>query len=838
MASFLRRLFGGKTAQKSSADESFATRFLRFRLFLGASIEAYGEIMDFEEHLAGTIPFGMPFLRLCTARLTVSTMQCVMQLNALSGGGYERLNEPFAALRESVQASLARGTTPLSGPYVLPFDDLEDEYLDIVSANLVKLATVRREHPEFLPRGFIVTGAAWWEYFNNPDMHDEIDRIMIISQDDPDSFSEAGVAIRERMARSFPLPPKVEKEVRAHLAARYPEMDSPGHVLLVRCLPVFSEHGALVMPEQVLRTPLGADDVLNAVRSSLSMAYRTRAMIHRLKRGLRDRAMPFCVSLSLMPEVHARGSVHRKLDCREKSEPVLHVRRSFTTPDNWPSQTAHEGAFLPDVVREAVMASASAVLDCLKDAPMRGSRYEIFWAACEDGAFYVLGANTLPDPLPEAALAPLPKKEKPCLEGGISIYPGEAVAPAYLVRNFTDALMFPIGSVLVVQSPIPRWAFLLDFASGAVAGDGTGNGLFARTARRYGRPTLLKLPSAFDDLESGQRVLLDARPESPCVCVVDDSVHAAMPPKDYGVPDAAWPLDAEFDGGPPNWLPYGDVAQIARELAPQVASLSLPDSDHVDFRAENCKTFNDFVTYCHVHAVREMFRAGTSRKSSSSPAKQLVSDVPTQFWMINLDDGFTEDIKGPVVGLEQIASTPFQALWQGFTYKPWEGPPPIDTKGFLSVLFEATVNPNLDPASQSTKYTDKNVFLIASRFCSMRCRFGFHFLALDCLLSEREKERFIIFQFKGGAANLTRRIRRVHFVAELLSQFDFSTEITGDTLTARLEGLEESVFVSALRVLGYLTMHTRQLDMIMSDEAALAAHRFQMMEDMLALAKQ
>jgi len=237
-----------------------------------------------------------------------------------------------------------------------------------------------------------------------------------------------------------------------------------------------------------------------------------------------------------------------------------------------------------------------------------------------------------------------------------------------------------------------------------------------------------------------------------------------------------------------------------------------------------------------VNAVREMLRAGTAGKSASAPAKQLICDVPKQFWIINLDDGFYGKVNGPVVHLEQIASLPMRALWEGFTDKPWEGPPQLDAKGFLSVLFEASANPSLDPASQSTLYTEKNVFLIAGRFCSMRCRFGFHFLSLDCLLGEREGERFIIFQFKGGAANLARRIRRVHFVAELLSQFDFSTEIVGDSLTARLEFGGEKDFVSALRVLGYITMHTRQLDMIMGDEQALASRRLQMLEDLLALA--
>lgn len=844
MVSFFRRLFsrssGSSTARAD--DDFFAARFHRFRLFLSASIEAYSEMLDFEERLAGEMPFGMPFLRMCAAKLTVSAMQCVMQLNALGGGRFERLYPPFAHLRGRVQASLERGVTPLSGPMIVPYAEVGEEHERLISPSLTKLRAIRLEHPEFMPRGLVVTGAAWWAYFNNPDMHDEIDRLMLISHDDPGSYSEAGAAIRERMAKSFPLPEALEDELREALDVHLPELGAPNHGLLLRSMPVLPEHAALVMPEQLLRTPADTESVVLAIAASLSMAYRARSMIFRLKRGIRDRAMPLCVSLTLIPEVHARGSAHRRLCHLDSDELHVRVRRGFVTPDLWPLQASVEGAVLPSPLQAVVEANAGLALDCLKDAPVRGNRHELFWVVSEDGRFYVLGVNALPNPALAGGAAFAGEN---CLAGGMCTYPGEAVGRARLVRNFTDALAFPIGDILVLQRASPRWSFLLDFARAAVAGDGTGNGLFARTARRYGRPVILRKPEAFERLENETliRLVADSRRDS-LICPEDGSCGTAAKhsggkeaAQTDGVPGAAWPLAVE--GGhdaAPLWLPHSDIAAIARELAQEVVPLTLPDSDSVDFRAENCRTFRDFLNYCHVHAVREMFRAGTSVKSAQAPAKQLVSDVPTQFWIINLDDGFYEAVKGPVVGLDQIASIPMRSLWEGFVDKPWEGPPAINARGFLSVLFEATVNPNLDPASQSTTYTEKNVFMVARRFCSMRCRFGFHFLALDSFLSEREGERFIIFQFKGGAANLNRRIRRVHFVAEMLAGFDFATEITGDTLTARLEGGDERRFLAALRVLGYLTMHTRQLDMIMGDEEALAAYRFQMLEDMFALA--
>lgn len=824
-------------------------------MFLSAHIEAYGEMLSFEERLADEKPFGMPFLRVCTTKLTIASMQCVLQLDALAGGRFQRLNEPFSRLRAEVQAIMEQGATPLSGPLVVPYAQLGEANASLVSPSLSKLEAIRLAHPEYMPRGFVVTGAAWWSYFNNSVMHDEVDRIMLISQDDSASYSEASATIRERMLRSFPLPDALVAEVTQTMAG-YPELEEPGHALLVRCMPVHQEHAALVIPEQVLRTPLDAATVLRAILSSLTMAYRPRAILYRLKRGIRDRAMPLCVSLTLMPESHGRGSAHRKLETLNPEALLVHVRRGFSTPESWPSQAAVEGAALPEAVMSRVARDARTALDCLADAPVHGNRHEVFWVVSEEGRFSLLGVSALPDPQPEQAdgekTAPAPDKATSPLCGGFSTYPGTVEGAAYPVRNFADALSFPIGGILVLQQATPRWSFLLDFAAGAVVGDGTGNGLFARTARRYGRPTILQMPEAFTRLEAGTRVRLTASADgTPCLAclpateapLADAQGPAASAGMPCGMPcpaptGAAFPLPPSESGGHsvPLWLPSSDLAEMARSLAPKVVTLTLPDSDDINFRAENCHTFRDILAYCHEHAVREMFKAGTTRTSAQAPAKQLVSDVPTQFWIINLDDGFHGEVKGPVVQLDQIASIPLLALWEGFTDKPWEGPPQLNAKGFLSVLFEATANPNLDPASQSTQYTEKNVFLISHRFCSMRCRFGFHFLSLDTLLGERERERFIVFQFKGGAANLARRIRRVHFVAELLSQFDFATEISGDTLTARLEDRSAAQFLGAMRVLGYITMHTRQLDMIMGDEAALAAHRFQMLEDMLSLA--
>jgi pyruvate,water dikinase len=48
------------------------------------------------------------------------------------------------------------------------------------------------------------------------------------------------------------------------------------------------------------------------------------------------------------------------------------------------------------------------------------------------------------------------------------------------------------------------------------------------------------------------------------------------------------------------------------------------------------------------------------------------------------------------------------------------------------------------------------------------------------------------------------------------------TEGTEDVVTARRTSLDHQAVAQALQVVGYLLMHTRQLDVIMADRAAFA----------------
>ena len=109
---------------------------------------------------------------------------------------------------------------------------------------------------------------------------------------------------------------------------------------------------------------------------------------------------------------------------------------------------------------------------------------------------------------------------------------------------------------------------------------------------------------------------------------------------------------------------------------------------------------------------------------------------------------------------------------------------------------------------------------------SLSQRLGFHFSTLEALVSERASENYVSYQFKGGAADLERRLARVRFIAEILEPLGYRVEVTEDHLIARCEGrAERRTWYRQFEILGYLSLHTRQLDMIMGNPAHVEYYR-------------
>jgi pyruvate,water dikinase len=113
----------------------------------------------------------------------------------------------------------------------------------------------------------------------------------------------------------------------------------------------------------------------------------------------------------------------------------------------------------------------------------------------------------------------------------------------------------------------------------------------------------------------------------------------------------------------------------------------------------------------------------------------------------------------------------------------------------------------------------------------LQSRFGYHFTSIEALVGERVRENYVRFQFKGGAADYKRKVRRAEFIGEILEHYDFQIRIREDAMFARMDNYEQRFLETRLIILGYLLMHTRQLDMIMSNDNVIARYREKITRD-------
>ena len=102
---------------------------------------------------------------------------------------------------------------------------------------------------------------------------------------------------------------------------------------------------------------------------------------------------------------------------------------------------------------------------------------------------------------------------------------------------------------------------------------------------------------------------------------------------------------------------------------------------------------------------------------------------------------------------------------------------------------------------------------------------------IEAMLGDRPVDRHITFRFKGGAAGESQRVQRIELLAEVLAHFGYRIDRVGDALTARVERESEQTIADQLKVLGYLTIHTRQLDLVMTEAGALRYYRDRFIEE-------
>ncbi len=808
----------------------FKKRYWNFQRLLAANSKALRLMTHLEEALDGERQVSMSFIRATGTTLATTVFQIIRHMDSIAPDKYLPLFSQFKQIQLELGEVLTYRAKGEDGPLAVPIQDARFQETELVGdkmASLGELGTISGAH---IPTGFVITTRGYRLFIEENGLRNEINRI-IQSSEGVETWQEISDRIH-RLVMDAPVPAVLEEA----LLTNYDEwiaQDGRQPQVAVRSSAI-GEDGKTMSFAGQYRTVLGVErsDLVNAYKSVVAGKYNARAMSYRIHHGIPDDDVPMCVGC--MPMVPARcGGVVYTRNPLDASDDTVSIYMVEGMPNQVVDGTADVSIFsfsrgaggpVPQSDLRTSPCRCANEKDLLALASLSiqieshfGTGQDIEWAKSDEG-LYLLQSRPLTWRAGSPAVRPKPMETGnalPLLKGDVTASRGAAFGPVFTARTAKEAVAFPDGAVLVIDAPLPYYATLLYRASAVISERGNVACHLANVAREYGVPALFRVPGAMAILETGREVTVDADRQE----IYDGRIDPLL---EEGTTLERRPIDTP-------------VHQALRHVSELILPLHLVDPDSPSFSPEHCRTLHDITRFCHEKAVSEISSFGAKHRFPERASRRLYKESATQFWIIDLDNGLKEGSDDPQwVRFEDIVSIPTLAIWRGMGARAWEGPPPVDAKGFFQVIAASTMDTNLNAAMPS-QYSSGSHFMISRTYCSLQARFGYHFATVEALVGERYLENYISFEFKGGGAGQKRKDLRALLVAGILEEHGFQAECNRDVVTAKLGGFDSARMEKALEVIGYLLVHTRQVDMVMADRAALEKYKSALSRDLESL---
>ena len=848
----MKRRTAPNDAETERLKVDFKDRYHHFKLLLNANNQALQKMADIEQGLQGRFSFGMAFVRDRCTSVSVNVLQMIRHLERLAPQKYSPLHARFTLLNQQINEILSLKKRSDEERLVIPLDAVDENMAGLVGNKMAMLGEVKNKLHLHVPEGFAVTTHAYERFLVETGLRDEINRLVQTADiNHVEGLYALSIRIRQKIIQSD-MPSDIAEAIQGAWKNLETRVQGPLRVAMRSSALGEDAEGSSFAGQYNSELNVGSDDLLDTYKRVIASKYSLQAMTYRLNRGFRDEETPMAVGCLQMIDAVAGGVIYSRDPIDSKQDAVL-INSVWGLAKTVVDGAAPCDSFVlsrrapHEVIQEKIGYKGLKYACCDTDSGLcrenidkataaRASLYhgqqtrlaeiallledhngypqDIEWAIGPDGNIYILQSRALHQKQvsPDNASASFDGQENETviIHGGITASAGAACGEVFVVEKHADAIRFPKGAVLVTRQALPAWAALLNRAVAVVTAQGGVAGHLASVAREFDIPALFGLEADIEKLVHGMPVTVDADHRK----IYAGCVQALIDP----------------NRSTPRISPEQPVYRLLKRASDLIVPLNLLDPDGRDFVPEKCRTYHDMTRFIHEKSVLEMFNFGKDHSFPERSGKQLYYHVPMQWWVLNLDDGFKEEVTGKYVRLENILSIPMLAFWKGFAAVPWDGPPAIDRRGLVSVMFQSTTNPALVTGVRS-RYAEQNYFMISKHFCSLNSRLGYHFSTLETLVSDRDRENYISFQFKGGAADHHRRTGRAVFIGDILECYGFWVKIREDHLGARLEQENLAYMNERLAILGYLTLHTRQLDMIMNNSKQVAYYQAKLKDD-------
>jgi pyruvate,water dikinase len=692
-----------------------------------------------------------------------------------------------------------------------------------------------------VPAGYVVTTAAYWQFFGVPCWQTVRDVMSRMDVDDAAGVREGSARLTD-LVMTAPLPRAVEVAITDRAAA----CQADGAGLAVRSSAV-GEGDTRSFAGQfasLLNVPPVA--LADAYRQVVASRFSERALTYRLTTGLEE--VSSAMAVLVLPTLRAAAS--GILYTRDPRDPRADAVLVTATPGFGPdiasgripadffvvSRGGSHRVLAQRVGRKAEALGLAAggglarhavegarvdepaldraQLATLADHGVRLERHfgrpqDVEWVLDEHGRIWLV--QTRPLAVAAGGGGRSRTRQAPLAHGGLTVYPGRTSGPA-CVTDDVPRTPVPRGSVLFLRRPSPEIVRALSHIEGLVAEAGNVTGHAAALLREFRIPSVFGMDGAAARVKTGEPVSLDAG---------GAKVYAGT----LWAPRAleAGPRERYVDRS-------GDV--ISRRLL----ALNLVDPNAFNFRPSGCRSTHDVLRFCHQKAIEAMFRVSDREVDRGAHApKRLITPAPVNLYVLDLGGGLAADT-GPAADVKpaEVLSRPFQALWRGVTHPgvTWNRQLPPTLDGLASVVAESVAG----RTAAERALGDRSYLMVAGEYMNLNTRLAYHFTLVDACLSDAAAENYISFRFAGGGASRRRRNLRGCFVEACLAHYGFQVDRRGDVVNAWCRKAQADDTAEKLDIIGRLMACATQLDMYMTGQEMMRWYVRQFLEGNYAFA--
>nr|CBX29473.1 hypothetical protein N47_J04540 [uncultured Desulfobacterium sp.] len=817
----------------------FRFKYSCFKMLLDSNAEFLKVISDIEEKLQGQQVFGMSYVRSRSAKAVFHALRMVKNLDDLSGHRCSSLFETFEKINSNINEILKKKKEDIPSENILPYSLINAEMADWVGGKNANLGEVLNKAGLPIPNGFAIAIRAFKSFMLKTGLFDQVSKKkMEIDPDNPETIKTISEDIRQLII-STKLSPEIEEAIMLAYGKLVESATGDKSLFMVsmRSSAIGEDSELSAAGQYLSKLNVPKEQIIKAYKEIAASLYTPQAITYRLNKGIRDEDIGMSVGCLQMVESVASGIMYSRnpLNLLEKNVIITAVLglgpfavSGVVTPDSYTvdkngqiisaeisqktiklvskpggglmeipvdNSIRHKPCLLPEHVR--ILADYAHKLE-----DHYGCSQDIEWALDTNGQIIILQSRPLRAEQfgKTIPITPVLTEYPLLIEKGMTVSGGVGIGPAFLVASDNDLMNFPDGSVLIARHSSPKLVMAMKKARAIVTDIGNIAGHMASLAREFAVPTIVNANVATTTIPTGMEITVDA---------YSGRVYQGRVTE----------LES-FQN--PNQFPMKNtpVYNILREVSDWIVPLNLMDARSPNFTPDFCKSLHDISRLVHEFSYSEMFKLSDFVSDRKGMAFKLKGSIPLDLYVIDLGGGLTEnnpDHKD--ISPDNIASVPFKALLEGIMHKDFQQTQlrPVEFKGLLSVMREQM----LSPPSVVERFGDRSYALISDKYLNFSSRVGYHYSILDCYCSQTVNMNYITFSFKGGAADDIRRNRRVRAIALILQSSDFTVEVTGDKVDARYQKHESALIEQKLDMVGRLLQFTRQMDMLMANEASV-----------------